>query len=1078
MSLFSRFLPVSFLVFLLFSTFGFGQLTTGSVYGTVMDASKAAIPGADVTATNPETGSVRSTVTSDVGFYEFPVLIPGTYTISAEIQGFKRFEQTEVRVGVSDRVRVDLPLQLGEIVDSVTVTGGTIMVDTRSAELSSVVEDKRIVDLPMRGRNVVGLANLVPGVTVVNAPVVQTGSRSGPTLSVHGSRTNQNYMTVNGVYFNNPSRNTGNNPPPPDAIQEFRIKTNNFSAAEGRNPGSIVSFVSKSGTNQFHGSAWWFYRSDALNARNFFQAEKAPLSQNQFGVAAGGPIIKDRVFIFGSYDGYRDRPSPSATSAFTPTAAERSGDFSDVADQLVNPYTGEDFGDNQIPTSMFDPVSVGLLEYLPLPNQPDGSYQENRPAPINNDNVMLRGDVNLTDTQNLFAHYYYNTANRPNRMTGNIPGWQDWQDATRIHNFGIGHTYTISPTWINSFNFGYMWNPQLIENIQRRTNAELGLDMPDSTDYGSTRFRTSGRFNLNSQSQFDNKGESFTFHESMTMTKGAHTFKFGAEFFRLAFFQAWLSPPRFDFNGARSGDPLADFMLGAYRSLGLGFGRRNNDTVQPWYWSFYFQDEWRVNPKLVLTLGLRYELPSPWNSKQEIALSSMAMPWDDCREDPTQPGNAKDLLACGAQMTKLPGLDDPPPGYLFANADLPRGLVRADKNNFAPRLGFAYDLGGDGITSIRGGAGVFYDTANADTLAQVNPPFSGTESFSDGKLGAPNIGQVRELPPPNPTPQEGGFFRPLNPLSTDLGLRNTYYYHWNLGVQRQVTRDLVISVDYVGKIGKKALGFYPVNPAMYIPGQSTFDNINERVMYGRGNFGAYYNLMLGSMYNSWYHGLDVEVNKRLSGGLHFLTVFTWSKAIDQNSTSNLGGDAPNPFDILKSEQGLAAFDRRIVLAASVLWEPQSDNAFLRNWTFSPIFRATTGGPLEFWWGDMKLDGTGWSAHANVSGNPGKSNSSRAEEITEYSDTSVSTDIPEGQYGNAGKGLIAGPGFWTFDLAILRDFNVPLTEETRFQFRAEFFNMFNNVNLGNPNTDYASSRFGQIRGAGPAREIQLGLKFLW
>jgi hypothetical protein len=338
----------------------------------------------------------------------------------------------------------------------------------------------------------------------------------------------------------------------------------------------------------------------------------------------------------------------------------------------------------------------------------------------------------------------------------------------------------------------------------------------------------------------------------------------------------------------------------------------------------------------------------------------------------------------------------------------------------------------------------------------------------------------RELPPTHPTPQEGGFFRPINPLSTDPTLRNTYYFHWNLGVQRQVTRDLMIAVDYVGKIGKKALSFYPVNPALYIPGQSTLDNINQRVMYGRGNFGAYYNLMLGSMYNSWYHGMDVEVNKRLSGGLSFLTAFTWSKAIDQNSAYHLGGDAPNPFDMLKSEQGLAEFDRRIVLATSVLWEPfvTSNNPLLRGWTFFPNFKTRTGGPLEFWWGDMHLDGTGWSGHANVSKNPGKSHSSRAEAIAEYFDTSVFIDIPEGQYGNAGKGLIAGPGYWSFNLAVLRDFYLPLTEETRFQFRAEFFNMFNNVNLNNPTTDYTSSRFGQIRVAGDPRQIQLGLKFIW
>lgn len=1074
-----------FLVFLivplLFIPATLGQSTSGQVFGTVQDATGAVIPGADVVATNPDTGLSRSTISNDVGFYEFPSLVPGRYTVAGEMAGFKKYEQTDVVVTIGSRVRVDLSLQIGELTEMVTVSGGTVMVDTRSAELSAVVDDKRITDLPLGNRNVVSLAALLPGVSIVRASTVQTSSRGGPTLNVNGGRRNSNYLVLNGTYFMNPSRNTGMNPPPPDAIREFRIKTNNFSAAEGRNSGSVVSFATRSGTNDFHGSAWWFHRNDNLNARDWDQASKGEFKQNQYGVAAGGPVVKDKIFVFGSYEGFRDRPSASATSSFPPTAAERAGDFSHVEEQLVNPFTGEEYLNNQIPTSDFDSVSQGLLGFLPLPNQPDGSYQENVPAHTNNNMFMFRNDINLADNQDIFWHYYYNDAIRPDRLSGNIPGWQTWQDQTKTHNFGATHNWTLSPTLLNSFTFGYMRTPQLVENIERRTNAELGLDMPDYTDYGSTRFSPSGRFSLNSQSQFDNRSTAYTFHESMSMSKGNHTFKFGAEFFRLTFFQAWLSPPSFSFNGTQSGDTMADFMLGAYRNVSIGYGRRNNDTIQPWYWSFYFQDEWRVSPQLTLTLGMRYELPSPWNDKREIALTSMVLPWADCQEDPNTVGNPKDLVACGAQTTSS-GLDAPP-GYLFANADLPRGLIEADKNNFAPRLGFAYDLCGDGITSIRGGAGIFYDTANADTLAQVNPPFSNSATFpfDVGPMGSTNIGQTRQLPPPNPSPEQGGFTTPLNPLSTDLSTRNTYFYHWNLGVQRQVTRDLMVAVDYVGKIGRKGLAFYPVNPAYYIPGQSTSGNWDDRVRYGRGIYGSYYNLMLGSMFDTWYHGMNVEVNKRLSDGFSFLQAFTWSKSIDQNSTYTLGGDAPNPFDIKKSEQGLAEADRRIVVATSVLWEPfvSSDNALLRGWTFTPIFRATTGSPLEFYNGDdVALNGVGFGQHPIALQNPGKSHDSRESAVSEYFNTSALVWPEEGSYGNAAKGLIAGPGYWTFDLGILRDFYVPMTEDSRFQIRAEFFNLFNNVNLGNPTTTVTSSTFGRIRSAGGARQIQLGLKFIW
>ncbi|MDA2929451.1 TonB-dependent receptor [Acidobacteria bacterium AH-259-O06] len=1080
----SKILLVLVVFLVLLPTHTLGQTVTGEIHGQVTDETEAAIPGATVTALNQETGLRRTTITNDVGFYTLPSLPPGLYTVSAEIAGFKRFEQTDVELTVGQRVRVDNELQVGEISESVTVRGGTVMVDTRSAELSSLVDDKRITDLPLNGRNVMALSALLTGVSTVRAPQAQTGSRSGPRLTVHGGRANSNYLTLNGAYFNNPSRNTGMNPPPPDAVREFRIKTNNFSAAEGRNSGAVVSIVTRSGTNDFHGSVWEFHRNHVLNSREFFQAERRTRIQNQFGAAAGGPIVRDKVHIFASYEGLRDRPAPSPTGAEPPTAAERAGDFSNVSKQLVDPFTDEPFTGNQVPTSLFDPVSMNLLQSLPLPNQPDGSFQQSRAQPTNTDLVVIRNDINISENHSLFWHYYYNEAERPSRIRGNIPGWQDFSSTAKFHNFGITHNYVISPTLMNSFTFGFSPASQDDENIQRRTTEELGMDYPNYTPYGSPQFRVSGRFDLRSISQLEFDQDAMNFHESMSYTRGDHTFKYGLEFFRLEFLQAFLSPPSFRFNGSRSGDAVLDFLMGAWRSNTLGYGRRLNDTIQPWYWSFYFQDEWRVNPRLTLTLGLRYELPSPWNDHRELALSSIVLPLDACREDLTVVGPTIDLVGCGAQTTAAPV--DAPPGYLFANFDLPRGLAEADTNNFAPRLGFAYDVTGNGQTSIRGGLGIFYDTSNADTLAQTNPPFANTVNFSNGRLGAPNVGLTGPLPPVKPTAQEGGFTTPLNPLNTDLSLSNTYFYHWNLGVQRQVTRDLLVSIDYVGKIGRKGLAFYPWNPGVFIPGVSTLENADDRVLYGRGVYGAYYNLMLGSMFDTWYHGMDVEVNKRLSNGFSLLSSFTWSKAIDQNSTFNLGGDSPDPFHLKESEQGLARFDRRVVLSVSALWEPFATRTFdgaakyfLEGWNFAPIFRTTTGAPLEFFNGDdIALDGVGFGQHPVALRNPDKSHSSNLSKVSEWFDTTALVLPEEGTYGNAAKGLVAGPGFVNFDLAILKDFPLGVSEDSRVQFRAEFFNLFNNTNFNNPTTTVLSSRFGRIRSSGDARQIQFGLKVLW
>ena len=1052
------------------------QLVTGVIHGRIVDATQGVIPGVVVKAGNMETSLEREVVSDDGGFYHFEALPPGIYTISAELTGFKKAVRPNVKLAVGEPVRVDLQLEVGEVSQSVTVQADVLMVNTRTAEMSGLVDDKRITDLPLSGRNVISLASLIPGVSTVTAPQVQTGSRSGPKLTVHGSRANQNYFSLNGAYFNHSSRNTGMNPPPPDAVREFRIKTNNFSAAEGRNAGSIVSIATRSGTNTLHGAIWEFHRNSTLNARSFFQTVKPHRIQNQFGAAAGGPIIKGKIFVFGTYEGFRDRPQASSTNAFPPTAEERAGDFSSRSRQLRNPFTGQSFTGNQVPTTLFDPASLKILQLIPAPNTPDGRLVTNNPSPINNELMMIRSDFQISDKQNFFVHYYYNRNELPPRIQGNIPGWMESSTQSRFHNVGFSHTYIFSHNLLNSFTFGTNPAKQQVSNSRFRSTESLGMDYPNYTDYGAPQFNVSGRFSLRASANDAFKQDAYNFHEAMSWTRGNHIFKYGGEFFRLAFRQEWLSPPSFSFNGARSGDVMLDFLLGAWRSNSVGYGRRLNDTLQPWYWSLYFADEWKVTPRLTLNLGMRYELPSPWNDRREIGLSSVVFPIDK------------------TNVTKAP-LKNAPPGYLFANFDLPAGLVRADKNNFAPRLGIVYDVTGDGRTSIRTGFGVFYDTANADTLAQVNPPFAGTQGFSNGRLSAPKAGITQPLPNVNPRPEEGGFDLPMNPFSTDMGLRNSYMMHWNIGFQRQINPDLMLSVDYVGKIGRKLLAFWPWNPAVFIPGndaqgnpRSTLENVDDRVRYGKGIYGAYYNLMLSGMFDSWYHGLDVEVNKRLSDGFSVLTSYTLSKAIDENSTDNLGGDSPNPFNPKRSERGLAQFDRRHVVAVSALLSPYAGRTLgsplgrlTSGWTFSPIFRYTSGPPLEFFIGeDRALNGTsdGSEQHPVAVIDPKKSHDSNNSKVSSWFNTDAFVLPALGTYGNAAKGLIRGPSFVNWDLAILRDFHMPITEESRIQFRAEFFNLFNNTNFGSPDRLMLSARFGRITSSGPGREIQFGLKVLW
>src|SRR5262245_26535380 len=362
----------------------------GTISGYVRDSSGAVIPNAAVRIINEKTGATRNAVSDNAGFYQVLGLVSGTYTIETEISGFKKFRNAGVVLRVDENVRADIPLEVGQVSEAVEVSSQATLIDTRSSQTAATIDDRRIVDLPLRGRNVFSLAATLPGVLNVRAPDNSDlgDTRAGPTMNVNGGRANMNYNRFNGTYFNNPSRNTGMNVPPPDAVQEFKIQTSNFAADSGRNPGANITVVSRQGTNEIHGSAWEFHRNDNLNARSFFQTAKPQLIQNQFGAAAGGPIRRNRMFVFGTYEGIRDRRQAATTNALPPTAAERAGDFSHLngVKQLVNPADGTPFAGNRIPVSLFDPAARKLLEFVPAVQS--GGIQAVGPNPRNSDLYM------------------------------------------------------------------------------------------------------------------------------------------------------------------------------------------------------------------------------------------------------------------------------------------------------------------------------------------------------------------------------------------------------------------------------------------------------------------------------------------------------------------------------------------------------------------------------------------------------------------------------------------------------------------------------------------------------------------
>jgi hypothetical protein len=912
-------------------------------------------------------------------------------------------------------------------------------------------------------------------------------------------------FTFNGGIFVHPSRNTGMNYPPPDALHEFSIQTQSFSAEYGRNAGSQVNVVSKSGTNEIHGSAWEFVRNNHFNARNFFASRVPTKIQNQFGFAAGGPIRRDKIFVFGSYQGLRDRAEAVGVSSDVPSPAQRAGDFTALSRTLVNPVdtlTGQPFTDpsgrpcvagNMISSGCISPVAKNLLPMIPL--SPTNRLVVLDPRPRNGHMFMVRGDWNMSAKHILSGQAFVdrNRMIRPQLVGGNIPGYLGTFTNQQTTMAVINATSTLSPQLLNQFTATFLRVVHLSDADKTVTHDQIGVKLPFYPPTGRLGVSITGGANFGSRSIYEHVSNNWQFRNQVSWTRGRHNWKFGGEWLHLTNLQIFLGATSMSFNGSRTGDAMADFLLGAFNRVGGGFGVRTNDNYQDAP-SVFFQDEFKVNPRLTLTYGVRYEPFFPWVDKYD-RLTSLA------------------AIGSNVRSRRFP---DAPPGVLFAgDPGVPRGITDADKNNFAPRFGFAWDIFGDGRTSLRGSYGIFYDYVKADSVSQEGAPWAGNFQIFNGRAEDP-FGSLNLVPPPV-VPGEGGFGcvdtstfpglscslfpLPMAGLFISSDVTTPYIQSWNLTLQRQLTSDIMIQGAYIGKIGTHLDGWWSPNPARYINDPITgqppsLQNVNNRVSLAPGILAP--NVYeLATHFRSWYHGFQAQVIRRFTSGVSVSASYSLAKSIDI-VRQNIGNwPLANPFD-MRSNRGRSDFDRRHAFVASWLWSPEwkltgpVPKFFLEDWTFTGIHTLQSGAPFTVYMGDdVAQDGvSGGQQHGMLQ--PGaqvtRDHANRADMIAKFFNTDAfipTNQVPRGLYGDSGRNIISGPGFSNTDFSAIKDFR--MTERFRLQFRSEFFNVFNQVRLGCVDTTWGcsdpvatvnSGSFGQIRSAGPAREIQFALKLLW
>jgi len=1057
--------------------------TTATILGVVLDSSGAPVTGARITATNVDTNVARKQTTAVDGSYSVTFLPVGTYKVAVEADGFRKFEQTGIVLDVNRNARVDATLQLGAVTETVEVSADAAQVETTKPALGLTVTNTDIDSLPLVNRDVYSLLLLTPGVDTTGQASDSFGAPMQVTLlngSPNSGIGSVNYSLDGGSNMNG-LRNTGNVAPNPDAVLEFRAITNSYSAEYGRFAGGVVDMVTKSGTNSLHGSLFEFVRNDKLNANRWLPGQtilrKDPLHRNQFGGSVGGRIIKDRTFYFFSYGGLRNRTTVFQNTATPFTALERTGDLSLTGGTAPkDPLNGNvAFPGKIIPASRFDPVSKRLIgctdpvtvsttqPCIPLPNLPGGLYEAQVAHPTDQDDTTLKFDHTLTPKHQLSVSWFRVSGTDLIGLLGNVP-WVTRNFLFHQNNLNAGDTWVISPTTVNQFHLQYMRNFGGRVNLPDISLGDLGSKFQIQGTPSLPQISVAGRISLTSAIPGPVAGSNlYELRDNLHMTRGKHAIAVGGQAQLEKMVHDTLlnnyGVVNFATNNPRgTGNTTADFLLGLVSTMNQDSPSHKIDNQ--WYYGLFFQDDWRVTSRVTLNLGVRYDLQMPI----------------------TDPRNKFLTFVPGVKSQIVPTA---PVGLLFPGDNgIGRGIIPADKNNFSPRIGIAWDPFGNGKTAIRSAFGIFYGSISGNlwNTSSDNQPFAIRQQFNDVKTLSDPYG---DLPgglspyPYNYSPSAPRFFQPAAVSGIGLDYTSPYSYQMNFSIQRQLSRDSNIQAAYVSTLTHRI----PVTPDLNYPfltPTATTANVDSRRPYLPGILSTV--VMAKSILNSAYHGLQVTGSKRFSHHFSVKGFYTFGKGLDvintQNSTTQTASDWSN----ILLDRGRANNDRTHSFVFSGIWElnyfrgaPGFVRAIAGGWSISAISTMRSGLPLTITSGvDTNLDGLSGD-RPNLVDNPVLDpNRPRSEVVAQWFNTKAFSATTNGHDGTAGRNILDGPGLKNVDMGIFREFHP--RERIKLMFRGEMTNALNLVNLSNPGTGLNStSTFGKVTTAGAMRQIQLGLR---